>query len=1075
MAIRIYDNKDYNYTMNEVEDAKWFKVKFDEDGLANFWLRPEDPKHDVNLYVHERESAGSRELGSSTRGVGRDEIIKEIPVEAGRYYYISVENRNNRYGEIIIKARNYPQSSGGSKEFDLGIKDVTTDQAPPFAIGQVVDFNVQVENYEKNDESPEYKVILKDRTGNELDYDNEPSVRPGDTNKASLSTTIRQEDVVDGKAKFKIIVESRDSDYTDSNTRNNEEIVEYTVSGVTSETAREISEDVVYNDDMSESEEGKWYKVKFTKDGNANFWINSAGLSNNLDLFVYTSKDRNSTLLGNSTEFPGVGQPDDIVKGVSVRAGVCYYIYVKNSAGGSCTFKLKAKNHNQVVVGQPTNVKHKVHNDGLGMTITFTPGANSTETIIKNGSELMATVPITENSAKIRFKEYNKAYVLDIIASNGESTSVTKYPVETGSKPIYYDISITSEPIKIIRKNIELQPDDKVFENDVLTFEVRIKNKKNKISPKTIVRLYDKNMNELKTVFVDPIPPNKEESATIEFMVRAEDVGATSVQFNIRAFCTDDKYKDSNFENNKKELIFETGTNISIIDAPGIQLIDKKGNRGTFRIIYGFNNAAVKVKDVTDKDSTKHKFLKIEESGSYIFSRPKDSAQKYVTESKIHIQFDEYNKDYKLQIFGVSGSPENKESKPSDVIHCKTGSFEVSLENIGSDTYINYIKDIETRDGVDVALEKMMQDYRKHVKHFLNGEWIFENDHKANKDRFHGYEKALKEKLILDFTVVAVNPISEVPIFATHKGAYFDVIIRNEKNIDSPKFSIKANDITKGVERRLPPEGTIGIAENCVIKAGETKPFRIKVINHYAGTSRLQFVIEPESAIYSFKPTPIDIINNPLATTVRKRTIEKSAEWAGEKVYETVGWGLAFNFDFVVTTASLMAIKFDTDKFGAGVLEEYKAKNLDYDPDWNKPVVYTASGGTIGPDIFKDATEEFIKFLNNPKTFKFKKQTPSGSATVVQVLKLKSKNDFDPIDVTKVGLALGGNYKLFTANAAKTHDVEVIVVCYGLSTPGMGPTITETKTRMHTKKETDPFFRSLPSVTKQPDFDIFVP
>jgi hypothetical protein len=78
---------------------------------------------------------------------------------------------------------------------------------------------------------------------------------------------------------------------------------------------------------MSSGSKGQWFKVRFNKDGLANFWINSAGLSNDLDLYIYEAQDTEGIKLGSSTNSPGSDKADDIVRDIPVTAGK-EYIYI---------------------------------------------------------------------------------------------------------------------------------------------------------------------------------------------------------------------------------------------------------------------------------------------------------------------------------------------------------------------------------------------------------------------------------------------------------------------------------------------------------------------------------------------------------------------------------------------------------------------------------------------------------------------------------------------------------------------------------------------------------------------------
>lgn len=103
----------------------------------------------------------------------------------------------------------------------------------------------------------------------------------------------------------------------------------------------------IYNDKdvysyMKSDEEGQWFKIKFKKDGLANFYINSSELKSDIDLYVYEDDDTEADCLAKSTETLKSGI-DDIIRELKVIKNKYYYIYVKNYDDKDCSFKLRAK------------------------------------------------------------------------------------------------------------------------------------------------------------------------------------------------------------------------------------------------------------------------------------------------------------------------------------------------------------------------------------------------------------------------------------------------------------------------------------------------------------------------------------------------------------------------------------------------------------------------------------------------------------------------------------------------------------------------------------------------------------
>lgn len=113
---RIDDDCNYVETTSESSDKQWFKVAFSKDGFANFHISPKDSNLDLDLYIYEYENEDSACLGSSTNGTGEDDTVFEVPVRAGKDYYLCVKNYNHGSGEYLIRAKNYPDGMGGVDE-----------------------------------------------------------------------------------------------------------------------------------------------------------------------------------------------------------------------------------------------------------------------------------------------------------------------------------------------------------------------------------------------------------------------------------------------------------------------------------------------------------------------------------------------------------------------------------------------------------------------------------------------------------------------------------------------------------------------------------------------------------------------------------------------------------------------------------------------------------------------------------------------------------------------------------------------------------------------------------------------
>lgn len=88
MADRTYDDYDNYGYMNNASDVDYFKVMFNNDGVANFWLGNIPNNHDYDLYIYD---AGGTLLAKSENGGSEAELISYYPVKSGVYYYMMVK------------------------------------------------------------------------------------------------------------------------------------------------------------------------------------------------------------------------------------------------------------------------------------------------------------------------------------------------------------------------------------------------------------------------------------------------------------------------------------------------------------------------------------------------------------------------------------------------------------------------------------------------------------------------------------------------------------------------------------------------------------------------------------------------------------------------------------------------------------------------------------------------------------------------------------------------------------------------------------------------------------------------
>lgn len=106
-ATIIYDNDTVTGKISSTSDVDYYKIKFSNNGTANFWLGNIPSGKDFDLYLC--NSAGTT-LASSTTATGNQEIITQYSVTAGVWYYIKVVGYNGSYDashSYTLRVRNY--------------------------------------------------------------------------------------------------------------------------------------------------------------------------------------------------------------------------------------------------------------------------------------------------------------------------------------------------------------------------------------------------------------------------------------------------------------------------------------------------------------------------------------------------------------------------------------------------------------------------------------------------------------------------------------------------------------------------------------------------------------------------------------------------------------------------------------------------------------------------------------------------------------------------------------------------------------------------------------------------------
>lgn len=110
MADRTYDDYDNYGYMNNASDVDYFKVMFNNDGVANFWLGNIPNNHDYDLFIYD---AGGTLLAKSENGGSEAELISYYPVESGIYYYMMVQtySGSSTTSPYLLRAKWYETPS----------------------------------------------------------------------------------------------------------------------------------------------------------------------------------------------------------------------------------------------------------------------------------------------------------------------------------------------------------------------------------------------------------------------------------------------------------------------------------------------------------------------------------------------------------------------------------------------------------------------------------------------------------------------------------------------------------------------------------------------------------------------------------------------------------------------------------------------------------------------------------------------------------------------------------------------------------------------------------------------------
>lgn len=140
MATEIYDGISHNAIIGGGKEL-WYKIKFNNNGKANFHASPENKNVNIELYIYNGESKTSKLIAFSKEGIGKDETIFSIPVAFGKWYYINVRNCSQDSTKFFVRAKNYTNENGTE---NLQIQNITAKNS--LIAGKSARFSVEVKN-----------------------------------------------------------------------------------------------------------------------------------------------------------------------------------------------------------------------------------------------------------------------------------------------------------------------------------------------------------------------------------------------------------------------------------------------------------------------------------------------------------------------------------------------------------------------------------------------------------------------------------------------------------------------------------------------------------------------------------------------------------------------------------------------------------------------------------------------------------------------------------------------------------------------------------------------------------------
>lgn len=105
LADLIYSGDDAYGRIGNSSDVDYFKISFNTTGLANFWLGSIPSGTDYDIYVYDDGILSDPyidPLASSEKAGNQDELIKFVPVDPNKFYYIKIKGYGGTYDDDIL-------------------------------------------------------------------------------------------------------------------------------------------------------------------------------------------------------------------------------------------------------------------------------------------------------------------------------------------------------------------------------------------------------------------------------------------------------------------------------------------------------------------------------------------------------------------------------------------------------------------------------------------------------------------------------------------------------------------------------------------------------------------------------------------------------------------------------------------------------------------------------------------------------------------------------------------------------------------------------------------------------------